>query len=146
VATGKQDSWWPFKGNFYLKRTVCYRLTMSVSVEHYVKALESLKEAMKFAEGSDIARDAAIQRFKFTVDLAWKVTKKIMGTASSAPKTVIREMAQNAYIEDVELWLKAIDQRNLSSHTYNEEIAEEVFRFIGDFVPHAEKLKSKLLK
>jgi len=41
-----------------------------------------------------------------------------MGSASTAPKEVIREMAQNSYVDDVALWLKAFDQVNLSSHTY----------------------------
>lgn len=36
-----------------------------------------------------------------------------------APKTVVREMAQNQLIDDVDFWLCAIDQRNLSSHTFN---------------------------
>ena len=60
--------------------------------------------------------------------------------STTAPKQVVREMAQNGYISDVELWLMAIDKRNLSSHTYNELIADEVFNFANDFLSEAQKL------
>jgi nucleotidyltransferase substrate binding protein (TIGR01987 family) len=80
------------------------------------KALLSLKKALD-APKDDLSRDATIQRFEFCVELSWKVAKKITGTTSSAPKEVIREMAQNKFIDDVAFWLKAIDQRNLSAQT-----------------------------
>jgi len=67
-----------------------------------------------------------------------------MGSSSTAPKQVIREMAQNSYIDDVDFWLKSIDQRNLSAYTYNEELAEQVYTFILDFAPRAKKLLEKL--
>ena len=53
-------------------------------------------------------------------------------------------MAQNGFIEDVEFWLKSIDQRNLSSYTYNEKLAEEVFTFAASFLNPAKQLLKKL--
>ncbi|WP_371738456.1 nucleotidyltransferase substrate binding protein [Alcanivorax quisquiliarum] len=44
--------------------------------------------------------------------------QKIHGGHHSGPKDVVREIAQSRYIDDVQLWLEAIDMRNLSSHTY----------------------------
>ena len=70
----------------------------------------------------EFIRDSVIQRFEFCIELAWKTSKKTMGSSSTAPKEVIREMAQNLYIADISLWLKAIDERNLSSHTPNPHI------------------------
>ncbi|MCX6132092.1 MAG: HI0074 family nucleotidyltransferase substrate-binding subunit, partial [Proteobacteria bacterium] len=92
----------------------------------------------------DVVRDATILRFEFCVELAWKSAKKILGTSSSAPKTVIREMAQNSLIEDVEFWLEAIDQRNLSSHTYKEDLAEQVYHFARVFLPKAQDLLKRM--
>lgn len=113
---------------------------MSVNSVEYSKALKSLKEAVSLEE-CDISRDASIQRFEFTVELAWKTSKKLMGTSTTAPKQVVREMAQNGIIDDVEIWLEAINMRNLSSHTYNESLAKEVYSFIKKFISHAEKLE-----
>ena len=89
---------------------------------------------------NDITRDATIQRFEFCVELAWKTAKKVMGSNPTAPKQVIREMAQNNFITDVEFWLEAIDKRNLSAHTYNEILAEEVYAYILKFLPVANQL------
>ena len=114
---------------------------MSLSILELEKAIQYLHNALA-ATYSDISRDATIQRFEFCIELSWKVSKKHMGTTSSAPKQVIREMAQSSYISNVDLWLKAIDQRNLTAHTYNERIAEEVYQFAKLFLP---ELRSLLL-
>jgi len=116
---------------------------MAVSISEFSKVLGALAEALA-APKTDLNRDASIQRFEFTVELAWKTCKKIMGSSSTAPKEVIREMAQNEYISDVKIWLEAIDKRNLSSHTYKEEIANEVFSFAQKFLASAEALKEVL--
>lgn len=118
---------------------------MSVSLHEFEKALKSLKDAVNL-EKTDITRDASIQRFEFCIELAWKTSKKKMGSTLTAPKEVIREMAQNNYIQNINLWLTAIDKRNLSSHTYNEPLAEEVYQFAKDFIPELEQLKTKLNK
>lgn len=106
---------------------------MAVSLEAYDNAVHALAAALALPE-DDITRDATIQRFEFCVELAWKVGRKIMGTASTAPKQVVREMAQNGLIDDPALWLEAIDQRNLSCHTYNEALARQVYAFARDFL------------
>lgn len=116
---------------------------MSVSIQEFQKTLTSLEEVLSMPK-TDITRDAAIQRFEFCVELSWKTSRKVMGTTSTAPKQVIREMAQAHLISDVHLWLDAIDKRNITSHTYNESLAEEVFAFIKTYFPHAKDLLTKL--
>jgi nucleotidyltransferase substrate binding protein (TIGR01987 family) len=116
---------------------------LAVSLIELTKALASLEEALT-VEKTDISRDASIQRFEFCVELSWKSAKKVMGTSATAPKQVIREMAQSGLIENVEFWLKSIDQRNLSSHTYNEKLAEEVYAFAESFLQPAKQLLEKL--
>ena len=116
---------------------------MAVSLYELSKALVSLEKALT-VEKTDISRDASIQRFEFCVELSWKSARKIMGTSATAPKQVVREMAQNGLIENVEFWLKSIDQRNLSSHTYNEKLAEEVYAFAESFLEPAKQLLTRL--
>lgn len=43
------------------------------------------------------------------------------------PKDIIRSAAQAGWIQEPKLWIEFIDGRNKSSHTYHEEIAEEVY-------------------
>ncbi len=116
---------------------------MPVTLVEFEKAVKSLKQALSL-DKNDIVRDATIQRFEFSVELAWKSAKKVMGTSTSAPKQVVREMGQNGIIEDVTYWLQAIDHRNLSVHTYNEVLAEQVYNFAKSFLAEFEKLLNKL--
>lgn len=112
---------------------------MATSVVEFKKAVLKLEEALAQPK-NDFLRDSTIQRFEFSIELSWKTCKKLMGTATSAPKDVIREMAQNSYITNVELWLKAIDMRNLSSHTYKEDLAEQVYSFAQSFLNELKNL------
>lgn len=112
---------------------------MKTNILEFAKAVLKLEEALAQPK-NEFLRDSCIQRFEFCVELAWKTSKKIMGTSTSAPKDVIREMAQSAYITDIHLWLNAIDMRNLSSHTYKEELAEKVYAFAQSFLPELQKL------
>lgn len=112
---------------------------MATSTHEFKKVVLRLEEALQQPK-DDFLRDSTIQRFEFCIELAWKNSKRLMGTSTSAPKDVVREMAQNAYIADVELWLKAIDMRNLSSHTYKEDLAELVYAFAKAFLPELQRL------
>ncbi|KGE03041.1 Nucleotidyltransferase [Pseudohaliea rubra DSM 19751] len=105
--------------------------------------MAALGRALALPE-DDITRDASIQRFEFSMELAWKVSKRWLGTDTSAPKQVIREMGQAGLISDVVLWLEAIDQRNLSSHTYNEDLAREVYAFASGFLPELQSLLDRV--
>lgn len=116
---------------------------MPVVLIEYSKAVKKLAEALAQPK-NEFIRDSVIQRFEFCIELAWKTSKKIMGTATSAPKDVIREMAQSGLITNVELWLRAIDMRNLTSHTYKEDLAELVYDFAEDFLSDLQNLDEKL--
>jgi len=101
-------------------------------------------EAALSLEVNDIVRDAAIQRFEFCIELSWKSAKTVMETATTAPKQVVREMAQNGVIDDLLVWLEAIDKRNLSSHTDNETLAIEVYEFARGFQPQLNTVLTRL--
>lgn len=115
---------------------------MKPSYVEYAKAVSRLEDALNRSK-DDYIRDSVIQRFEFSVELAWKTGKKFMGTGTSAPKDVLREMAQNGYIEDLDFWLRSIDMRNLTSHTYKEDLAEVVYTFAGQFVSQLKNLVRK---
>jgi nucleotidyltransferase substrate binding protein (TIGR01987 family) len=107
------------------------------------KAVKRLEEAIKQPK-TEFIRDSVIQRFGFSVELGWKTAKKVMGSSTSAPKDIVREMAQGGYVANVEQWLEAIDMRNLLSHTYKEDVAEVVYNFACKFLPEFKNLFEKL--
>ncbi len=125
---------------------------MSISVLELEKAVKSLEEALNLYNRANTEiekkafRDAAIQRFEFSIELSWKTSMKILGSTTAAAKTAIREMARNDLIDDAEAWLKFIEGRSETSHSYDEDIAQKVFLMILNFLPYAQKLLEKIKK
>ncbi|MCO5113830.1 MAG: nucleotidyltransferase substrate binding protein [Bdellovibrionaceae bacterium] len=123
---------------------------MGVSTTELEKAVKSLEEALELHQKAETDiekkafRDAVIQRFEFSIELSWKTSMKILGSATAAAKPAIREMARNNLIQDPESWLKFIDARNETSHTYDEDVAQKVYLVVLSFLPFAKELLQKL--
>ena len=97
----------------------------------FERALLRLEEVLKETK-TDIVRDSAIKRFEIAFDLAWKTTKAFLeerhNISCVSPKTCFREAYRVGLIAyDVE-WLKLADDRNLTAHTYREQLAEEIYK------------------
>ena len=60
------------------------------------------------------------------------------------PKQVIREAAKLGLIDDPTKWLEFLKMRNLSVHTYKEDLAQEVYMSAKEFISYAEKLGEKI--
>lgn len=114
---------------------------------NFEKALNRLKEALA-AEKNDLIRDSAIQRFEFTLDLAWKTLKTYLeeyqGVRCVSPKECLREGFQNGIIENDPFWLELVDLRNETVHTYKEEVAERVYGSLPRAVGYFETLLKKI--
>ncbi len=118
---------------------------------NYTKALQTLTEAIELAHQrplSKLEKQGLIQSFEFTHELGWKVLKDyledrgISGLIGS--KDATRSAFQNGLIEDGQAWMDMIKARNLTSRTYNQEVAENIeqdtlARFYPAFVAMAER-------
>jgi nucleotidyltransferase substrate binding protein (TIGR01987 family) len=99
--------------------------------ENFKNASDRLNEGiLKFDHINDLQRDGLIQRFEFTFELAWKTLKAIFEdeglSGVNSPKTVLREAFSAGMIEDDELWLLMLHDRNSTSHVYSEKLAIEI--------------------
>ncbi len=114
-------------------------------------ALGSLKKAVDRAArepDDEEVRDAVIQRFEYTFELAWKMIKRQLEVESAVPseidtlsfRSLMREAAEKGMIQSFEPWMVYREQRNITSHTYNQEKAESVFETATEFLPVAQKL------
>ena len=85
------------------------------------------------ASVSDVERDAAIQRFEFSFEAAWKAAQHFLtekeGIDAASPKAAIRSSLQVGLLSeaDTRLALEMADDRNLTVHTYNEDLAKRIF-------------------
>ncbi|MAZ48555.1 MAG: nucleotidyltransferase [Halobacteriovoraceae bacterium] len=116
---------------------------MEIKFEKLEKALAQLKSAVLSDLKSDLERDGVIQRFEYTIELLWKVAKKVLeenGVVAIAPKDTIRELANVGWISNPDEFIKYLKMRNESSHSYREEIAKKIFESAKTFVPACESL------
>lgn len=98
----------------------------------FKKTLAQLKIAQDQPK-NDLVRDAVIQRFEVTYELAWKTVKlylEIIGVETRNPKETIREALQQGLIEDGNGWSLLHQMRNLTRHTYDEHLAEDVYDYV----------------
>ena len=116
--------------------------------EQFDRALRKLHEVLQENE-TEIVRDALIQRFEFTFEMAWLSLYRYLSIkgvkVARQAWAVFPEAFQSLLIEDAELWEKVRDCRNLTSHTYDESKAVEVAAFVRANAIHAfDTLQEKL--
>ncbi len=97
----------------------------------FSKALKKLKESLtKDPRIDDLYLDGTIQRFEFVFELSWKLMKNYLefnGLSASSPRETFRVAFQDGLLEDAKLWIKMMENRNRTSHTYNEDTAFEIY-------------------
>ena len=116
-----------------------------IRLEDLEAAVKSLQRALEQPK-DEFVRDSAIQRFEFCFELSWKVAQKILqqfGVTATSPRSAILEMHQQGWIPSSESWLKFLDDRNLTVHTYREDLAQEIFDRIPLFLVEEKKLLEK---
>ena len=84
----------------------------------------------------DIIKEGLIQRFEYTHELAWNVMKDYLTYQGVVDITGSRDAVREAFsmglLRDGDVWMDMIKSRNKTSHTYNEETADEIFNKIMD--------------
>lgn len=123
-------------------------------IRNFGKAIKRLKEAVEYwhQHGEvEVVRDGVIQRFELTYELAWKAAKEMLAQSGTmdvnSPKAVMREAYAQRMIVDEAIWLQMISDRNLTSHVYKEELADEIaVRISKQYIPVFEQLYLRLIK
>lgn len=121
----------------------------------YCKAVQRLSDAVtdfRFSMpeiAQDVMRDAIIQRFEFSAELAWKTMREYLieeeVSVPATPKGVIRAAYSAGLISKQEIWSDLLRDRNLTSHTYNEETARNIFaRICTDYLYVLQELEKQL--
>ncbi|MEX0609906.1 MAG: nucleotidyltransferase substrate binding protein [Balneolaceae bacterium] len=127
-------------------------MSTKLNIDPLEKAFHSLEKALAIKPHDEIVRDATIQRFEYSFELSWKFMKRYLnefaGIEEHQIKEIFRNSAKIGLINNPDNWFGYHKARNLTSHTYNEKIAEETYQFAIDFSEDAnyflKQLKQKL--
>ncbi|MCZ8020513.1 MAG: HI0074 family nucleotidyltransferase substrate-binding subunit [Cyclobacteriaceae bacterium] len=101
---------------------------------NYRKALKRLGAAVEQAleeDLSDLEQQGMIQGFEFTFDLAWKTLQDFLRendrpNANGGPNVIINQALADGLIKGEDEWKAMKKSRDLSSHTYEEETADDI--------------------
>ncbi len=128
---------------------------------NFKKAMDKLHQSVKFIhnyneEGigdeeldsvlDEMIKEGLIQRFEYTHELAWNVMKdyaEYQGNSTiGGSRDATREALQLKLIANGEIWMDMISSRNKTSHTYNEETANEIYgKILRAYFPAFEKFR-----
>lgn len=113
--------------------------------QNYEKAFHRLKEAIEQDELNELERNGLIQRFEFTIDLAWKVMKDFLEykgfSFKPSPKDTIRLAQESEYIDYAQELIDGLVIRNELSHDYDGEKFDTYEKQLRkDVFPALEKL------
>ena len=97
----------------------------------------------------DIIKEGLIQRFEYTHELAWNVMKDFLQDAGNTSiygsKDATREAFAAGLIGNGEVWMDMIKSRNKTSHTYNQETADDIFmKVMKEYHPEFVQFKRKM--
>lgn len=108
------------------------------SLTNLEKALARLGEALQIEKPDSLHVDGTIQRFEFTLELYWKTLKRLLameGIETDTPKSTLKEAFKIGWLHDEEGWLKMLEDRNLTSHVYDETMAARIYADIKKYYP-----------
>ena len=92
--------------------------------------LQAAADISKQRKLTDLEKQGTIQAFEFTHELAWNVLKdyfEYQGNSSiTGSRDATREAFQKNLISKGEIWMEMIKSRNLTSHTYNKKVADDI--------------------
>ena len=128
--------------------------TLDISaLENAENRLNEMLARYKKEANDEAVRDSIIQRFEFTYSIALKTLRKYFIERAFILEEVnqmsfnemIRTASQlNLIKSNLEKWTIYREMRNMTSHTYNEEIALQVVSIIPDFSDEITYLLTKL--
>lgn len=122
---------------------------VSLSLEALKSALFPLQKVIQQPK-DEFIRDSVIQRFEYSFELSWKTLRRYFLSNQNLDETniknLLREAGRHKLIDSVEDWFEYHRARNLTSHTYNQQTAEEVYLAACKFYKDATILLSRLEK
>ena len=107
--------------------------------ENFRQAFQNLGDIFQYQEPyGNVELTGLVGLFEICFEQAWKAMKEILEqngfspAQTGSPRMILKTAFQAGMIQDEELWLKALADRNLVSHSYHKEIALSIIQNTKD--------------
>jgi nucleotidyltransferase substrate binding protein (TIGR01987 family) len=98
--------------------------------DSYQKAVSQLTKFIDKGDLNELEEQGLIQAFEYTYELGWNLLKDYLlyqgNPTIFGSRDAIREAFTLGLIADGEGWMKMLQDRNRTTHTYNEEVAAAI--------------------
>ena len=116
---------------------------------NYQLALQQLETFFEPPALNNREQQGLIKAFEYTFELAWNSLRDLLRSQGNSTllgsRDTLREAFRLGLIEDGETWMLMIQDRNLTSHTYNRSTAEAIAANIVDrYLPCFKDLHARL--
>jgi len=117
--------------------------------QNFEKSLNYLQEGIKIKNRDIIQKAGLIQFFEISIELSWNLLKDFLEEQGfhdlKSPRDSIKKAFEVALIQNGHIWLQALNNRNMTSHTYDEEMADKVVEeIIHVYYPLLQQLYDRL--
>lgn len=118
-------------------------------LSNFQKSLGHLADAIEIENPSVVEQAGIIQFFEMSFELAWKTLKDYLEEQGfvdvKSPRATIKKSFEIELVDDGHAWLEALANRNLATHTYDDETAKELYILICEsYFPLLESLHATL--
>ena len=118
---------------------------------NYRRALAQLETFLQPPGLNEREQQGLIKAFEYTFELSWNTLRDLLRSQGDASllgsRDTLREAFRLGLIEDGETWMLMIQDRNLTSHTYNRSTAEAIAaNIMGSYLPCFQQLRATLEK
>jgi nucleotidyltransferase substrate binding protein (TIGR01987 family) len=122
---------------------------LALALAELGRTLERLGEALSVGADNPLMIDGTTQRFEFCFELLWKTLKMALyakhGIDAVSPKQTLQKAYAVGWLDDEKLWIDILQDRNLTAHTYKEDLAREIYARIHDYYPEMRRLYDLLV-
>lgn len=114
------------------------REKLLISLGNLERGVRRLDEALAEPATNSLAVDGTIQRFEFVIELFWKTFRRALleeGVETRTPREALTAANRAGWLEDPDLWITMLKDRNETSHLYNEQMARAIYDRIHSYQP-----------
>lgn len=120
----------------------------SEKLDHLRSTLTLLETGVAITNPSDIEKAGVVQLFEVSFELSWKVLQahlSELGFIENNPRDVLKRAFASEIIVNGEVWLRALADRNTTTHIYDEVRFSEILSLIrGEYTPAMRALVTAL--
>lgn len=103
--------------------------------ENFCASLKNMKEIYDYEEPyNTVVLTGLVGLYEICFEQSWKMMKEILEAhgyeegAIGSPKIILKTAYKAGMIKDEEAWLRALQERNNVTHSYNQKIALGIVR------------------